>query len=270
MSQMNSNEFLMTTILHISLKLSRDDIADLRCYRDNPGDFTERSLTLGDVEDLIENVEAAYYTPLPEDFARTGKRLYEWLDGPDRFLAGALEKQGAVDTLVLAIETEGKLAHLPWELLHDGDGFLVLRRRPLIAPVRWRDRGSARVEPVNRPLRVLYMATSPLKVEPVLDHEREEALILDATERQPLSLDVEESGDLAELENLVASYESGWFDVFHLTGHADLLEGGGRFITETETGEAHAAAAEEIARALVLFIRAVFERFGMIGKRRAC
>ncbi len=35
------------------------------------------------------------------------------------------------------------------------------------------------MEPVNRPPRVLFMATSPLKGEPVLDYEREEALILD-------------------------------------------------------------------------------------------
>ncbi len=238
----------MPTTLHISLKPVKADTAELRCYQDNPNDFTRRSLKLADIEDLIKNVEAGYYTLLPDDFARIGRRLFGWLDGADRFLAGALEKHTTVRTLTLAIETEGNLAHLPWEVLHDGDGFLVQRQHPLIVPVRWRNRPAAKAEPANRPLRVLFMATSPLSVEPVLDYEQEEGRILDATKKQPLSLTVEESGDLAELENLVASYESGWFDVFDLTGRADLVEGGGRFLTENETGEAHAATAEEIIR----------------------
>ncbi|MCP4695040.1 MAG: CHAT domain-containing protein, partial [Desulfobacterales bacterium] len=248
----------MTTTLHISLKPVKADAAELRCYRNNPNDYTRRSLKLADIEDLIANIEAGYYTLLPEDFARTGQRLFQWLDGADRFLAGAMEKQKAAHTLALAIETEGKLAHLPWEVLHDGDSFLVQRQHPLIVPVRWQNRETGAVQPANRPLRVLFMATSPMNVEPVLNYEQEEGLILDATERQPLSLTVEESGDLAELENLVASYESGWFDVFHLTGHANLKDGQGWFFTETETGEAHAAPAGEIAQALVRMPRLVF------------
>ncbi|MHC5722390.1 MAG: hypothetical protein ACYTX0_62865, partial [Nostoc sp.] len=54
-------------------------------------------------------------------------------------------------------------------------------------------------EPENRALQVLFMATSPLNVEPVLDFEAEEARIREATARQPLALTVEESGCLSEL-----------------------------------------------------------------------
>ena len=106
----------------------------------------------------------------------------------------------------------GRLAHLPWELLHDGQSFLVARPELPIVPVRWRqNKNVAPVVPQNRPLQLLFMATSPLNVTPVLDFEQEEALILEATRKQKLALTVEESGELGELENLIASYENDYF-----------------------------------------------------------
>ncbi len=60
---------------------------------------------------------------LLENLAQTGQRLFGGLDSADRFLARAMKNQSAVDTLSLAIETEGKLAHLPWEVLYDRVGF---------------------------------------------------------------------------------------------------------------------------------------------------
>jgi len=62
------------------------------------------------------------------------------------------------------------------------------------------------------------MATSPEHpgIAP-LQFEQEEANILTATKEQPLALIVEESGSVAELENLVQSYSPDYFDVFHLT-----------------------------------------------------
>jgi CHAT domain len=70
----------------------------------------------------------------------------------------------------------------------------------------------------NRPLRSLFMATSPEETLS-LQFEGEEANILEATKNQPLALIVEESGSVTELANLVKSYAEDYFDVFHLTGH---------------------------------------------------
>ncbi len=122
-----------------------------------------------------------------------------------------------------------KLAHLPWEVLHDGNSFLV-ERMPGFIPVRWVSSDAVKqlsieAEPENRALQVLFMATSPLGVEPVLDFEAEEGRILEATARQPLALTVEESGCLSELGYLVDDYGQGYFDVFHLTGHATFTDG---------------------------------------------
>jgi hypothetical protein len=146
---------------------------------------------------------------------------------------------------------------LPWEVLHDRNGFLVQRG---IVPVRWLSsetvkRLSVEEKPENRALQVLFMATSPLGVEPVLDFEAEEARILTATARQPLALTVEESGCLSELGYLVDVYGKGYFDVLHLTGHATIKHTNNEdtkpyFITESETGEPNYASASDIAQEL--------------------
>lgn len=124
-----------------------------------------------------------------------------------------------------------------------------------MVPVRWVLDSTVKKltvagEPENRALQVLFMATSPLDVKPVLDFEGEEARILEATTRQPLALTVEESGCLSELGYLVDSHDRDYFDVLHLSGHATLQDGQPRFVTETLTGEAYFASAEDIAQEL--------------------
>ncbi len=237
-------------ILHVSLQLVNDSVAELCYYENDSEKFTRRVLDPGEIRDIIRDAGAGYGALPRENYIRIGRRLLQWLDGADLFLTRAMEKTSREDVLVIAIETSGRLARLPWETLHDGESFLVGPHRPLIVPVRWRNRDIAPSEPARRPLRVLFMAAAPAGVEPELDFEREEALILDATRHRPLTLTVEESGNLDELKKRAAAHGPGWFDVFHLTGHADLNEEGGCFLTETEKGEARAARASEIVNAI--------------------
>ncbi|BCL35694.1 tetratricopeptide repeat protein [Nostoc sp. MS1] len=239
--------------LHIDLKLVAENYVELRYFIDNPNEYQPRRLSLSEIADLIKLAERDYYvSAFAEDYTVTGRRLYQWLDGSDRNLQPLLDKYRR-EGIVLAISATEKLAHLPWEVLHDGVGFLVQRG---VVPVRWVADSSVRKltidggEPENRALQVLFMATSPLNVSPVLDFEGEEAQILAATARQPLTLTVEESGCLSELGNLVKSYDKDYFDVLHLTGHATLQDGQPRFITETPTGEAEYASAEDISQEL--------------------
>ncbi len=245
-------------ILHIDLRSIDEGYADLRYGWENLNAFEGRRLALAEIEDLIALMERDYYVALPEDYVKTGRRLYDWLDGCDRWLAQLLER--AQSGVVLAIATTERLSHLPWEVLHDGQSFLVARPFPVVVPVRWQERWqvqgqskalSWRQDAVpNRPLQALFMATSPEGVVPVLDFETEEGRILAATKRQPMTLTVEESGCLVELENLLASHEPGHFDVVHLTGHADVTAAGPLFITESETGARVDASPQDIAKAL--------------------
>lgn len=239
-------------IIHLDLKAVDGNDVELRYFTDNYNQYKERKLHLSEITDLIQLAERDYYvSSFAEDYAVTGLRLYNWLDGSDGWLQNLInqhQRQG----IILAIAAAKRLAHLPWEVLHDGKTFLVQQS---IIPVRWVSSDSVKTlsvekTPENRALQVLFMATSPQGVEPVLDYEKEEGKILEATGRQPLALTVEESGCLSELRYLADVYGKDYFDIFHITGHATITNGQPKFITETETGEAFYASAEDFKQAL--------------------
>jgi hypothetical protein len=190
----------MVKILHINLKLIGEEDVQFRFFWDSPNDYQERMLSLAEIEHWNERADLDYYTSIPVPHAQIGQHLYNWLDGNDRVFQSALN-QYKRETIVLAIATSGRLANLPWELLHDGTQFLV-ERHPPIVPVRWvadREQLTIQNNPKNRFLNVLFMATSPHGVEPSLDFEAEEGQILKATEKKrSLCLTVEESGNLHE------------------------------------------------------------------------
>ncbi len=246
-------------ILHISLTEQGKDYASLRYFWNHPADYKEHRLSLAEIKDLGNQAETDYYTRIPVDYAITGQALYNWLDQSDRVLANALN-QPRQEGLVIAIATDKGMAKLPWELLHDGKCFLV-EKRPAIIPVRWVPNGQPTItianSPQNRHLNLLFMATSPLGVEPELDYEAEEGKILKATQRTPVNLRVEESGSLSELSYLVRKQEKdpnhpdvSYFDVFHLTGHATYQEGKPCFLTEDEYGNRVDSITTEIRDAL--------------------
>jgi len=209
-------------------------------------------LQLSEIQELIALAERDIYTSLPDPVAM-GKKLFAWLDGTGRWLSRALETCRE-EVLVLAIANLAKLPHLPWEVLHDREGFLIDRTYPQVVPVRWVKAeldAQKRLQPADRPLRVMFMATDPEGVEPRLDFEAEEGRILDATRALNLTLRVEESGCVSELKKTWRRYGENHFDVFHLTGHAAIAEDGEPFfVTESETGDRHDAKAREIAEAL--------------------
>ena len=240
-------------ILHIDLKPVGKDYAEFRYFWDNPYQYEERRLHLDDIADWIDRAETDYYTRLPEKYAETGQALYNWLDGSDRYLAQALN-QHRREGIVLAIAASEGLVHLPWEILHDGTKFLV-ETTPAIIPIRWIAQANSQPliqedKPANRALNVLFMATSPLEVEPILDYEAEEGEILEATQRTPVNLRVEESGCLTELGYLVRKYDKNYFDIFHLTGHATHQDKKPCFLTEDEYGSLVYSNTSAIATAL--------------------
>jgi len=233
--------------LYLNITDIDGDYAQLRYSWGQPGGYESQDLDLGIIQDLIQQARRDYYMPLP-DLVGMGQRLFLWLDGDGRWLSRGIQScRGS--GLVLAIQTGQKLAHLPWEVLHDGQTFLVQRVNPVVVPVRWVDHPGEVGDTEARPLRVLFMATAPQGVKPALDFEQEEGTILQDTADYPITLRVEESGCVAELGKLWRRYREP-FDVFHLTGHASINQTEPYFITETETGEPLQAKAAEIAEAL--------------------
>jgi hypothetical protein len=176
-----------------------------------------------------------------------GRELYEWLDGPaHRWLSGAMNNSGG---MTLRIDVDGRLRHLPWELLYTGGAYLCSNDQQPFTPARLVTERRQQVERHNRPLRLLFMACSAEDVQPLLDFEGEEGMILQAAQRHQIELFVEESGSLDGLRFQVEAFGPGHFDVFHLTGHADVRGDHPCFLMEDNQGFKQEVSAEEIAEA---------------------
>ncbi|WP_235526443.1 CHAT domain-containing protein [Nostoc piscinale] len=266
--------------------LSQNQTFELRC------NYGTRRLDTDKLASLINLCEEKYYAQRLDDTAQLrniGRELYSWLDGKEGWLRRALDETDEGRIYLDLIQTSEAqslnaqtqkvalgLAHLPWELLHDGTVFLLQRHNAPV-PVRTvQQRNTSVLDVQNRPLRLLFMATSPEHpgIAP-LQFEQEEKNILTATTEQPLALIVEESGSVIELGNLVQSEAKDYFDVFHLTGHgviyteAELgryLPKGRKikdytpcFITEDDEGKVEFTTVDDLAKAFQnRFPRVVF------------
>jgi tetratricopeptide (TPR) repeat protein len=234
--------------LYIKLVPIERQFVELRYAFGESARYEIQQLDVSSIENLIQKAKGSYYMLMP-DLKGIGYQLFCWLDGTGRWLSRAINNC-TEEGLILALDVRERLAHLPWETLHDGEKFLIERVNPVVVPIRWVDRPVQDLgDTQQRPLRILFMATSPEDVEPPLDFEQEEAQILTEIRDIPLDLRVEESGCIAELSKLWGRYREP-FDVFHLTGHASIKDERPYFLAETETGERHVAYAAEIASAL--------------------
>ena len=231
------------------------DYCELRLST-NGGALKTRGLDRNTIDHLVGIVERVYSQHAvaqrvfgSPQLGELGTTLFAFLDGDERWLAPALDHPHGT---TLRITAEERLRHLPWELLaRDGSYLTVAGRAPLL-PVRAVGASTAASAVVgNRPLRVLFMATSPEGVEPVLSYEAEEAAILAATSRTGTELVVEESGTLEGLRFLIRDYGEGYFDVLHLSGHAMIgKDGQPTFLAENELGGRADVTADQIAQAM--------------------
>jgi hypothetical protein len=192
-------------------------LAELRYWLPGQIQYKSRKLALAKIAELYDFIDRDFSTR-NLNLLQLGRKLFDWLDGTERWLAQAIEQQGR--DLVLAIDAQDRLGGLPWEILADAQGFLVGRS---IVPIRVIGGFGQRKEPIvpaPNELRALFMATDPDEASG-LSYEEEEALILAATEQLGMELRVEESGCLEELEDLWQRYE-GHFQVFHLISKNSL------------------------------------------------
>jgi tetratricopeptide (TPR) repeat protein len=162
-----------------------------------------------------------------------GEQLFTLLNGDRQTLLRALKEANEYDeTLQLIVKAEGPASNLPFELIHHND-FLVPSQIHLIRRVS--DRGiKTRPEPEDRPLKILFMACSPLDTYPVLAFEKEEDTIFEVTKDLPVEIDVEDTGSLEGLGEWLDTNE---YDVVHIVGHADIdKEGTPIFWMEDDEG----------------------------------
>lgn len=231
------------------------DYSELRFSHDGPP--RTRGLDRQVIDDLVDAVGHSYGEDAIAQrvygsaaLRELGERLYAFVDGDERWLEQPSADPRGLD---LRITAEERLRHLPWELMARNGAYLAVSEQTPLLPVRACSTISAlpaTIDPHNRPLRVLFMATSPEGVEPVLNFEGEEAAILRATATTGTELVVEESGTLEGLRFTIESYGAGYFDVLHLSGHATIDQAEPKFLVENELGAPALATADDIARAL--------------------
>jgi len=134
-----------------------------------------------------------------------------------------------------------ELMNLPWEFLHDGEGFLVTRWE---TPFSRLPLGIARCDkrPLERILRMLVVVSSPLDLpeQRVLNTEREQEVILAALDKLQrkglLDIDFCEDAALDTIQDYLSEQE---YDILHFTGHGVFNEakGRGELLLEDEQGD---------------------------------
>jgi hypothetical protein len=165
--------------LTFTFALSQNQTFELRCSISDRTVGTRR-LDTEALATLINLCEEKYYTQdfdRPAELKKIGRELYQWLDGREGWLRQGLEEDSDRTIYLDLIQTSEAqalnpqtqrialgLAHLPWELLHDGSGFLLGEANVL--PVRSVHPRQGNIAVQNRPLRLLFMATSPFTNNP--------------------------------------------------------------------------------------------------------
>jgi tetratricopeptide (TPR) repeat protein len=234
-------------IVYLELKPRDEQFAELRYRVPDQKQYQSRNLPLGEIAGLYDFADTDFAKNSP-DLAKIGRKLFDWVDGSERWLSRSIDQQR--QGLILAIDCQDRLGGLPWEVLYY-EGFLVARSIVPIRIVGGFDRPVVKREPSKYQLQTLFMATDPIDVYPKLAFEAEEALILDHTRALAMELRVEESGCVEELKNFWRRFKDR-FDIFHLSGHADIRDGVPYFITESLEGERVDASIQDFADAFNL------------------
>ncbi|MBF0317854.1 MAG: tetratricopeptide repeat protein [Nitrospirae bacterium] len=168
-----------------------------------------------------------------------GMQLYDLLN------RGTVTLQNTVDAAKadsghtnLYLQMPYKLTQLPFELLHNGSFFVLLKHD--IHVIRLvEDRGElSRVEPDDGTIRMLFIACSPtdLHVDKLPGFEEEEERIFDAIGNCNIGMRVEDTGSVEGLGQ--TNIASGGFDVIHITGHVGFdKKMGPVFHMEDEVGK---------------------------------
>lgn len=174
--------------------------------------------------------QALYNAAFEPDVAQEALTAWQHagMDGERRFSVFVEEELpvgASVEEQATASEAASHLLSLPWELLHDGRGFLFHGKHPVRVRRRLPNRHSQTVRPTQLPIRILLVSPRP-------EEENRIGYIDHRISAKPLVEAVENLGELARLtlltpptfpaleESLQEADEKGVpFDVVHFDGH---------------------------------------------------
>ncbi|MFT3718265.1 CHAT domain-containing protein [Pseudorhodoferax sp.] len=201
------------------------------------------------LRDIAQGYDHAVRSGDDDALAALGQALFQWLDPSgwaSAWAAGTGPRSLEIRVTQPADPLATALLDAPWELLaQPGQGFLADDATQLYELAR-------RIGTPDRPaatphgdLQLMFMAAAPAG-EHELDFEAEEGAILDATQRLPLHLVVEESGSAALLAERLQL--EGPFEALHLSCHGEIDAQRGPFLAlEDEDGSMLPCFAGELA-----------------------
>ena len=136
-------------------------------------------------------------------------------------------------------ETVPEIASMPWEYLHDNEGFLITRRNILISRLPAEVR-KTELKPLESALRMLVIISAPEGPGiPPLNTEKEQEIILEAVDNlqkdQKIKVDFTED---ATFENIQGYLNEQTYHIVHFTGHGAFRNGKGHLLFETEDRKA--------------------------------
>ena len=227
---------------------------------ENPFEWREDSvataLLLGDLAKAVRTPEPPE-TPFHKEI---GQKLFQ------RVLAGAVGELWAEQRkthkrkglrLVLRIHPKSarELLKLPWEYLHDGEGFLALDWHTPVSRIPW-DVEFEAAEPLTESLRMLVMISAPngLSDDKLLDTPKEEDLILESTREAQkqgrLEIVFAENATLDTLQDELCEYDP---HILHFVGHGvyDPLKDHGILLMEDTHGNRQEVSNQQFADLLV-------------------
>jgi hypothetical protein len=185
------------------------------------------------------------------ELSAIGREMFAWLDdggwasswangAGDRFLEIQVPGMGSAE--------EEALLDAPWELLSSADSPLASDDVRLFIVARRIGEKEAPFDPRHADLQLMFMAAA-VEGQTELDFEAEEAAILDATQRLPIRVVVEETGARAFLGERLTS--EGPFEALHLSCHGSIDAAKGPIVLlEGAAGGEDRAGPGEIIQAL--------------------
>lgn len=203
---------------------------------------------------LLEQASAVANTDTPQDsdwkktdrykdMIRYGQKLYNDLFGEKgefrNYVRRSPHLKGGALYLLRLFNTASELWNIPWEYLHDGDGFLgiggssvIVRTTPDIPLER-----ETPLTEVPYPLRILLFISDPRGVTPLnVDYEVQTILqaLKPALDAGQVEIDIVEDGSLINLETNLTYAQ---YHVLYYTGHGAMTPEGSFLVMEDEEGE---------------------------------
>ncbi len=209
--------------------------------------------TLARLKGYTQQYKSALDSDDPPLLAGLGATIFDWLDEggwASRWVKGSGDRVFEIAVDDPGDHTAGALLDMPWETLARKGDFLAADPIQSFVVFRSIGRGadSMPARPAYRDLAVMFMAAAPEGLRE-LDFEAEEAAILNATERLPVQVVVEESDCADFLKDRLA--QDGPFEVVHISCHGDILRDGGPALAfETPEGDLALITPGDFARAL--------------------